>query len=91
MKNKGKNDFSSIDLSTKCQKNLKITQLIKRKKIKFKYVKDDFQKKLKNSYNSDNSNKIGIKADKSRNLYKIDPPIYMKILHDKTTEKYKLD
>ena len=29
-----------------------------------------------------------IKADESRNLYKIDPPIYKKILDDKITEKY---
>ena len=27
-----------------------------------------------------------IKADKSRNLYKIDPPQYKKILHDEITE-----
>ena len=32
------------------------------------------------------SNKIRIKADKSRNQYKIDPPLY-----DKITEKYKWD
>ena len=32
-----------------------------------------------------------IKANKSGNLYKIDPPLYEKILHDKITEKYKLD
>ena len=38
-----------------------------------------------------NSNKMWIKADKSRNLYKIDPIQYKKILHDKVTEKYKLD
>ena len=31
-----------------------------------------------------------IKDDKSRNLYKIDPLLYKKILHDKITEKYKL-
>ena len=37
------------------------------------------------------SNKMWIKADKSRNLYKIDPPQYRKILHDKITGKYKLD
>ena len=30
-------------------------------------------------------------TDKSRNLYKIDLPQYKKILHNKVTEKYKLD
>ena len=35
-------------------------------------------------------NKMWIKADKSRNLYKTDPPQYKKILH-KITVKYKLD
>ena len=38
-----------------------------------------------------NSNKMWIKADKSRNLYKTDPPLYKKILHNKITEKYKLN
>ena len=37
------------------------------------------------------SNKMWIKVDKSRNLCNIDSPLYMKILHDKLTEKYKLD
>ena len=41
--------------------------------------------------NRNNLNKMWIKADKSRNLYKIDPLLYKKILHDKITEKYKSD
>ena len=32
-----------------------------------------------------------IKANKSRNLYKINPLQYIKILQNKITEKYKLD
>ncbi len=32
-----------------------------------------------------------IKADKSRNIYKIDPSQYNNILKNKKTEKYKLD
>ena len=31
------------------------------------------------------------KTDKSRNQYKIDPSLYMKILHNKIIKKYKLD
>ena len=37
------------------------------------------------------SKKIWIRADKSRNIYKIDLTQYRKILHNKITEKYKLD
>ena len=32
-----------------------------------------------------------IKAGKSSNLYRIDPSLYEKILHNKITEKHKLD
>ena len=47
--------------------------------------------KLKFVVDINKSNKMWIKADKSRSQYKIDPPQYQKILHDKITEKYELD
>ena len=38
-----------------------------------------------------NKKKMRIKTDKSGNIYKIDPPLYEKILHNKIAGKYKLD
>ena len=38
-----------------------------------------------------NWNKMWMKGNKSRDLYKIDPQLHKKILHDKITEKYRLD
>ena len=62
------------------------------KKIKFRNIDEEFQNKLlKFVVDINNSNKMWIRADKSRNLYKIDPPQYRKILHNKILEKYKLN
>ena len=37
------------------------------------------------------SNTIGMKAEKLRNINKINPSEYYKILHNKITEIYKID
>ena len=63
------------------------------KKIKFRTINDEFKRKkfLKFVVDINNLNKMWIEADKSRNIYKNDLPLYRKILHDKITEKCKLD
>ena len=37
------------------------------------------------------SEKVWIKADKSRNIYKNSPSEYVRILHNKMTVNYKID
>ena len=51
----------------------------------------NLKKSLKFVVDINKLEKMWIKTDKSRNLHKIDQLLYKKILHDKITEKYKLD
>ena len=51
---------------------------------------DDFQSKLKEDLNKINSSKeIFVDADKTRNMYNMDPEAYDKLLTNNITQKYK--
>ena len=94
MENKEKDfKFKSLKIPPGNKMLEKFEDLFKlvKKKIKFKSINDEFFEEFKKFVvDINNSNKMWIKADKSRNLYKIDPIQYKKI-SNKITEKYKLD
>ena len=58
--------------------------------LKFKNSLTDFQKKLKNDVKYiNNSKKVFMLADKTTNVYEIDPKMYEKLLRDNITDQYK--
>ena len=60
------------------------------KNIQFKYIKSDFQTKLKEDIlNIQKCEKVLIPADKSRNIYKMETADYKKLLHDNIKTTYK--
>ena len=60
--------------------------------IKFRKQSNSFQHNIKNDSRSiKNSRKIWVRADKTRNIYLINPSEYIRILQDKVTNNYKLD
>ena len=60
------------------------------KNIQFKYIKNDFQTKLKEDIlNIQKCEKVLIPADKSRNIYKMETTDYKKLLHDNIKTTYK--
>lgn len=62
------------------------------RKVKFKNYSNCFQAKIgRDIKNIKNSNKLWIKADKSKNFYKIKPSEYDKLVTDKITSFYKKD
>ena len=59
------------------------------KNIQFKYIKNDFQTKLKEDIlNIQKCEKVLIPADKSRNIYKMETADYKKLLHDNIKTTY---
>ena len=62
------------------------------KYIKFSNKLDNFQEKLRmDTKEICKSEKIFVKADKSRNIYRITPELYKKLLRENITKTYKLD
>ena len=62
------------------------------KKVKFKREHNNFQMKLnKDIKEVKSSNCIWVRADKSKNMYKIKPSKYQEILKNKITDNYKID
>ena len=62
------------------------------KKIKFKRENNNFQMKLNRDIKELKSSKcIWVSADKSRNMYKVEPPKYHEILNKKIMDNYKID
>ena len=60
------------------------------KLIKFRIVKDDFQRKLKEDIlNIKSSPDVYAFADKTTNIYKLPPQDYKKLLHENITKSYK--
>ena len=62
------------------------------KKVKFKRENNNFQMKLSRDIKELKSSKyIWVRADKSRNMYKIEPSKYQEILNNRITDNYKID
>ena len=62
------------------------------KKVKFKREDNNFQMKLSRDIKELKSSKcIWVRADKSRNMYKVEPSKYQEILNNKITDDYKID
>ena len=60
------------------------------KEIKFREVKNDFQKKLSNDIKKiTSSSKTVTPADKTSNMYRLEKEQYQKLLKDEITSKYK--
>lgn len=60
------------------------------KNIDYRKVKNDFQSKILNDIKSIRTKeKIYVKADKTRNLYEVEPHEYEKMLSDNITKNYK--
>ena len=60
------------------------------KLIKFRIVKDNFQRKLKEDIlNIKSSPDVYTFADKTTNIYKLPPQDYKKLLHENITKSYK--
>ena len=60
------------------------------KNIQFKYIKNDFQTKLKEDIlNIQKYEKVLIPVDKSRNIYNMEAAYYKKLLYDNITATYK--
>ena len=60
------------------------------KKVKFKRENNNFQMKLSRDIKELRSSKcIWVRADKSRNMYKIEPSKYQEILNNEITDNYK--
>ena len=59
--------------------------------IKFRKFTNDFQKKMqKDIAMIRKENRIIVKADKTSNMYRVDPGNYRKLLHDNITNGYKI-
>ena len=62
------------------------------KKVKFKRGNNNFQMKFSRDIKELKSSKcIWLRADKSRNMYKVEPSKYQEILNNKITDDYKID
>ena len=62
------------------------------RKIKFTKQHNKFQQKILNDIRKiKTSDKVWVTADKTKNIYKITPQEYKKLLHDKITDTYKAD
>ena len=60
------------------------------RKTEFQPVKNEFQRKLSEDLRSiKRSNKIFVSADKTRNMYGLDPKEYDKLLNNNVTKSYK--
>ena len=60
------------------------------KLIKFRIVKDSFQRKLNEDIlNIKSSLDVYALADKTTNIYKLPPQDYRKLLHENITKSYK--
>ena len=60
------------------------------RKIEFETVRTEFQRKLSEDLRSINrSNKIFVSADKTRNIYELDPKEYDKLVSNNVTKSYK--
>ena len=58
--------------------------------VEFKKVNNNFQKQMFTDLKSiKQSGKIFVQADKTRNMYGLDPAEYEKLLHDNVTKSYK--
>ena len=60
--------------------------------LKFKRENNNFQMKLNRDIKELKSSKcIWVSADKSRNMYKVEPPKYHEILNKRIMDNYKID
>ena len=60
------------------------------RKIEFETIRTEFQRKLSENLPSIKcSNKIFVSADKTRNIYGLDPNEYDPLLHNNVTKSYK--
>ena len=60
------------------------------RKIEFEPVRTEFQRKLSEGLRSiKSSNKMFVSADKTRNMYGLDPKEYDKLLNNNVTKSYK--
>ena len=60
------------------------------KNVEFEQVTTEFQKKIRQDLKSNKqSKKVFVSADKTRNLYGIEPEEYKKMLRDNVTKTYK--
>ena len=60
------------------------------RKIEFDPVRTEFQRKLSEDLRSTkNSNKIFVSADKTRNMYDLDPKEYDKLLNNSVIKNYR--
>ena len=60
------------------------------KNVEFEQVNTEFQKKIRQDLKSiEQSKKVFVSADKTRNLYGIEPEEYKKMLRDNVTKTYK--
>ena len=57
--------------------------------IEFQKVDNQFQSQLKSVLDSNTSDKVFVKADKTRNIYKMECNPYDKLLTENITQKYK--
>ena len=60
------------------------------KNIEFKCVSNNFQRQLTDDIKAiNNSDKVFVSADKSRNIYKMDKEQYTKLLNENITKAYR--
>ena len=60
--------------------------------VKYKPVRNDFQNNLtKDIKKIDESKEVIVEADKTGNLYKVNPDVYRKLLTENVTKEYKKD
>ena len=60
------------------------------KNIEFKFVSNNFQRQLTDDIKAiNNSDKVFVSADKSRNIYKMDKEQYTKLLNENITKAYR--
>ena len=84
--------FKTRNYSLQCKElqNFEKDLLDTIKLIKFRIVKDNFQRKLKEDIlNIKSSPDVYAFADKTTNIYKLPPQDYKKLLHENITKSYK--
>ena len=60
------------------------------KNIEFKFVSNNFQRQLTDDIKAiNNSDKVFVSTDKSRNIYKMDKEQYTKLLNENITKAYR--
>ena len=59
------------------------------KNIKFKNIDNNFQENLNDIKRINTTEKVLVKADKSRDIYQLDKNDYKKYLHENITKTYK--